>query len=259
MMKNITIAALALMLVIPVMAGAQTVNSNLTSVVVDNAINLSGTCPGVTSGTATFSMTGTAGTATIGQATVGADGSFTAPNVGVPASVGIGGATITVTCPGGATAVRAITVIDAADAGLTVSTTTPAVNGTVTISGFCPVGDVGESVTLALLQNGTVTVMGNATVRDGGAFTGTVTVPGTVANGSASLSATCPMGRQITTAVTVTGAAATPAVPVLTPTGPGGGVPTGGVAAGKADMNLYLALAALISGIALASRKLARV
>lgn len=258
MMKNITIAALALMLAVPVMAGAQTVSSNLSSVVVDNAINLSGTCPGSTSGTATFTMTGTAGTAVIGQATVGADGSFSAPNVGVPASVGIGGATITVTCPDGATAVRAITVIDAADAGITVSDTTLSIGESVTISGFCPVGDVGEAVTLALIQNGTVTVLGSATVRDGGAFSGTVTIPGTAVSGGASLSATCPMGRQITTGVTIVGAAAAD-VPVLTPTGPGGGVPEGAVAAGKADSNLLLALAMLISGIALASRKLARV
>lgn len=263
-MKMAALLALSL-LILPMLTFAQVLVPNLTTAVFDSAIRVTGTCEaGAAGGIAFFTLTRGGASVRVGEdTTLSATGTFDT-TVGVPATFGAGPATLTLNCPSGATVSSPVVIVNAAVSPLTVSTTTPDVGGMVTISGFCPVGDIGAAggVTLAVNNAGTVTVLGNTPVTAGGAFSSTVTIPGTVAAGSATIVATCPNGASVTTAAVLDPAPAG-TVPVLTPVGAGGGVtvsPAGGVAAGSggtSNMLLAIALVALGAvGLAL-SRRLA--
>jgi hypothetical protein len=245
----------AVLLVLPLLSFAQTIGTNVASAVYGSTVMVTGSCNTTEGGTATFTLTQNGTTVTVGEdTTLGANGEFSTA-IGVPTTLNAGPATLTVTCPGDTTASTTLNIVDAATAPIVLSSTALTAGGTVTISGFCPAGDIGESVTLAMNQNGTITILGNATVGAGGGFSGTVTIPTTAAAGPATIVATCPNGDSNFAAVTIAAASA----PILVPVGPGGGVtvaPFGGVDAGSGGIPLVaLSLVALgATGLALSRR-----
>jgi hypothetical protein len=160
-----------------------------------NAVNVSGTCGSTATGTAQVSLVRNGTSTNIGTINLGSQGSFNT-NITVPATYGAGNASLVVTCGGTGTTINsAAFVLAAPTANITISNSTPALGGTVNVSGNCPVSATGN-VTYSLLRNGVTTnlttgITGGTVIGANGSFNNTVTIPEDFARGAVTLLVNC--------------------------------------------------------------------
>ncbi len=235
---------------------------NLTGTpVLGQAVTLSGSC-GTTSigGTVNLSIDRPVGSFNLGTTTTtDANGSFSGTFT-IPSNAGGGPVTIIASCPTGNVTLN--TALVDPSAAVSLGDITPSIGAGFNLVGVCGT-TAGGNVTFTLSNPSTQVSLGNATTTANGSFSAVLTVPAGFPTGPALITAVCPTGNVVMSAVVVdpsaTGGTIILPPPSTSPTGGTaagvvGGVattPVGGVAAGRgADTTMILGLVLMTIGIA---------
>ncbi len=233
--------------------------------VLGQGLTVSGSC-GTTStgGAVNLSVVRPAGSFSLGTTTTtNASGSFSGTFT-VPSNAGGGPVAIVAACPTGNITLNTALIDPSANVSL--GDTTPSIGAGFTLVGVCGT-TAGGNVTFTLSNPTTQVNLGSATTTANGSFSAVLAVPSGFPTGSALITAVCPTGNVVMSAVIVDPAATggtiilPPPAPSTSPTGGTatgtegsvGGVsttPVGGVAAGRGtDTAMALGAFLMLLGI----------